>query len=128
MKHYRTLPAHAAARAATPLLLLVLLIATSAGQQQQQESSAAPAVGYTYQGTIHSVQPARGTLTIVTGVGHALRLVSMQAVAATRITGAGAAMPLSQLRPGDIVRAQCHPVEGRMVADAIQKLSPEGAP
>ncbi len=40
---------------------------------------------YTYRGTVHTVQSRAGSLELITGVGFALRLVQMRAVAATRI-------------------------------------------
>src|SRR3989442_8202752 len=64
---------------------------------------------YTYRGTVHTVQPRAGSLELITGVGFALRLVQMRALAATRIEKAGVAIAPPHLKPRDIVRAHCPP-------------------
>src|SRR2546427_1178228 len=51
-----------------------------------QQAAHQPAAAYTYQGTVHSVQPKTGTLELVTGVGLALRLVQMRVPTGLRET------------------------------------------
>jgi hypothetical protein len=77
---------------------------------------------YTYQGTVHAVAPRQSSLELITGVGFALRLVQLHAVAATRIDSAGVALPLADLKPGAVVRAACRRTNLGLVADHIEKL------
>jgi len=77
---------------------------------------------YTYRGTVHTVQPRAGSLELITGVGFALRLVQMRAVAATRIEKAGVAIALADLKPGDVVRADCRRTTMGLVADRIIEI------
>ncbi len=77
---------------------------------------------YTYRGTVHVVELHLSSVEIITGVGFALRLVQMHAVAATRIDSAGVTLRLRDLQPGDIVRAECRLTKSGLVADRIVKL------
>jgi len=84
-------------------------------------------VPYTYQGTVHSVQAKTGTLELITGVGHALRLVRMSVPTGVRVAGtaaAGASGGVMGVQPGDVVRVVCHRAGGRLVADKVEKLEP----
>src|SRR3989475_10606566 len=86
-----------------------------------------PAAAYTYQGTVHSVQPKTGTLELVTGVGLALRLVQMRVPTGLRVAGtaAGAAsVGVRAVKAGDVVRVVCHRAGGRPRADQVEKLEP----
>jgi len=76
---------------------------------------------YTYEGTVRTVQPRPASLEIVTGVGMALRLVRMSVPAAAHIESGGAAITLRDLRPGDVVRAECHRTDAGLVADRIDR-------
>lgn len=72
---------------------------------------------YTYQGTVHAVDPKAGTLELIIGVGEALRLVRLRTVPATIF------LPptLPPLKPGDVVRADCRRTDAGLVADRIVK-------
>src|SRR2546425_10826185 len=83
---------------------------------------------YTYRGTVHTVQPRAGSLELITGVGFALRLVPKRAVAATRVEKAGVAVALADLKPGDIVRADCRRTSPGLVADRIVEIDRAAAP
>ena len=92
-----------------------------------QQAAPQPAVPYTYQGTVHSVQAKTGTLELITGVGHALRLVRMSVPTGVRVAGtaaAGASGGVMGVQPGDVVRVVCHRAGGRLVADKVEKLEP----
>ena len=92
-----------------------------------QQAAPQPAVPYTYQGTVHSVQAKTGTLELITGVGHALRLVQMSVPTGVRVAGtaaAGASGGVMGVQPGDVVRVVCHRAGGRLVADKVEKLEP----
>jgi len=92
-----------------------------------QQAAHQPAAAYTYQGTVHSVQPKTGTLELVTGVGLALRLVQMRVPTGLRVAGtaAGAAsVGVRAVKAGDVVRVVCHRAGGSLVADKVEKLEP----
>jgi len=85
-----------------------------------------PAAPYTYQGTVHSVQAKTGTLELITGVGHALRLVQMRVPTGLQVAGTagGASLGVRGVKPGDVVRVVCHRAGGSLVADKVEKLEP----
>lgn len=80
-------------------------------------------------GTLHTLDVTRATLRVTTGVGMALRMVELRFTADTRVTAGGAALEITSLRPGDVVRVVggAQP-EGR-VAYTIERLlaAPGGA-
>src|SRR2546427_9558369 len=82
---------------------------------------------YTYRGTVHTVQPRAGSLELITGVGFALRLVPMGAVAATRIEkGGGAVAPLGEPQresdAGGEVRSEEHTSELQSHSKLVWRL------
>ena len=85
-----------------------------------------PAAPYTYQGTVHSVQAKTGTLELITGVGHALRLVQIRVPTGLRVAGTagGASLGVRGVKPGDVVRVVCHRAGRSLVADKVEKLEP----
>ena len=85
-----------------------------------------PAAPYTYQGTVHSVQAKTGTLELITGVGHALRLVQIRVPTGLQVAGTagGASLGVRGVKPGDVVRVVCHRAGGSLVADKVEKLEP----
>src|SRR2546422_2011494 len=91
-----------------------------------QQAAPQPAVPYTYQGTVHSVQAKTGTLELITGVGHALRLVQMRVPIGLQVAGTagGASLGVRGVKPGDVVRVLCHRAGGSLVADKVEKLKP----
>ena len=92
-----------------------------------QHAAPQPAALYTYQGTVHSMQAKTGTLELITGVGHALRLVQMRVPTGLRVAGTttgAASMRVSGVKPGDVVRVVCHRAGGSLVADKVEKLEP----
>jgi len=101
-------------RPATALILLVPLSLHSARPQQ-------PAT-YVYQGTIETVRPRAGSVALVTGVGMALRLVNIQTTATTRVASGTTTLALNALKPGDVIRAECHRTDTGPVADRIERI------
>jgi hypothetical protein len=79
-------------------------------------------VPYVYQGTVQSVKGS--AVDLITGVGLALRLVHMRALPSTEIVAAGGAGSLSDLKPGDIVRADCRKTDAGLVVDRIEIKRP----
>jgi hypothetical protein len=73
-------------------------------------------------GTIRTLDLAKRELTVITGVGLALRIVPFVVAAETRATAEGAAIAMSELQPGDVVRViGGRRAEGR-VAYVIERL------
>ncbi len=115
----------------TIALAAVLLspVLTSAAADRRTPAATQAAATYAYQGTVHAVDPKTSSLDLITGVGMALRLVhmrDMRALPTTPVTAGGAPIPLAALKPGDVVRADCHRTEAGLVADKIEKLAGEG--
>jgi predicted methyltransferase len=98
--------------AVTPGALLPLL-------RQEQPGAAAQ---YEYRGTVQAVQPQAASLSVITGVGFALRLVHIRTMPATYIVSDGAAAVFADIKPGDIVRAKCHMTDAGLVADTLQRI------
>lgn len=118
MRRNSVLPAWAAL-AASPVLLLSLL---------SQAPSQPPATPYVYQGTVQAVQPSTGSLTIITGVGFALRLIHIRTVPETQITSNQVTVAFSAIAVGDIVRAECRMADTVLVADRVEQITAVGAP
>lgn len=57
-------------------------------------------------GTVRAVDTKARTLDVITGVGHAVRLVRMRVAPACKIEVAGAAAPLGSVKPGHVVRIE----------------------
>ena len=89
----------------------------------QAPSSPQPAA-YTYQGTVQAVQPKSASFDLVVGVGYALRVVHMRTLPVTQFAGGGARMSLADLKPGDVVRAECRMTASGLVADRVEKVEP----
>ena len=70
--------------------------------------------------TIRTIDPQMRTCTVVTGVGHALRLVSVIIEADTRVTQHGTAIAASELKPGMIVRISFRDDAGRKRCASIE--------
>jgi hypothetical protein len=89
----------------------------------QAPSSPQPAA-YTYLGTVQAVQPKTASFDLVVGVGYALRVVHMRTLPVTQFAGGGARMSLADLKPGDVVRAECRMTASGLVADRVEKVEP----
>ena len=98
--------------ALTAILLLPLVI--SAPANWGALTSAQPAPSYTYQGTVRAVNARAGTLELITGVGMSLRVVRVKTAPTTRL--------VADLKPGDVVRAECRRTPAGLVADRVEKL------
>ena len=79
---------------------------------------------YTYQGTVQAVQPKTASFDLVIGVGYALRVIHMRTSPVTQFASAGAQLSLTDLKPGDIVRADCRMTATGLVADRVEKVEP----
>jgi hypothetical protein len=79
---------------------------------------------YTYQGTVQAVQPKTASFDLVIGVGFALRVVHMRTLPVTQFARGGTRMSLADLKPGDVVRAECRMTATGLVADRVEKVEP----
>jgi len=111
--------------ALTAILLVPLVTSVPGGWRTLNSAQATPS--YTYRGTIRAINARTGTLELVTGVGLSLRVVEITAARTTRIVTASATPRLAELKPGDVVRAECRRTGAGLVADKIEKLQ-VGAP
>ncbi len=109
--------------ASIPWLIAALVL----GLSHPSWSASQQAAAYTYQGTVQAVRPGARELDVLTGVGQALRVVHIRAVAETELSSAGQAITLDQIQVGDIIRAECHQTNAGLVADRIAKLGRYGA-
>jgi hypothetical protein len=106
------------ALAITAVLLSALLV---------QAPFSAQRTTYTYQGTVQAVHPKTASFDLVVGVGYALRVVQMHTSPVTQFASNGAKMSLADLKPGDIVRAECRMTATGLVADRVAKVEPSGS-
>jgi hypothetical protein len=80
-----------------------------------------------YEGTVQAVQANRATFDIITGVGFALRLIHIRTLPETQITSNQVTVAFSDIKVGDIVRAECRMMDTVLVADRVEKLAAAGA-
>jgi hypothetical protein len=92
----------------------------------QAPSSPQPAAD-TYQGTVQAVQPKTASFDLVVGVGFALRVVHMRTSPVTEFAKGGARFSLTDLKPGDVVRAECRMTATGLVADRVEKVEPSNS-
>ncbi len=107
--------------ALSAILLVPLVIAAPADWGAL--TSGQPAPSYTYQGTVRAVNARAGTLELITGVGMSLRVVRISTAPTTRLVAVAAAPRLADLKPGDVVRAECRRTAAGLVADRVEKLA-----
>ncbi|MGH7672607.1 MAG: hypothetical protein ACREMC_06885 [Gemmatimonadales bacterium] len=77
---------------------------------------------HSVQGAVRVVDVRGRAIEVTTGVGLALRVVRLQVPTDMRVSAAGAALPLGQLRPGDIVRVSYGVRPGGYVAYTIERV------
>jgi hypothetical protein len=92
----------------------------------QAPSSRLP-VAYTYQGSVQAVHPKTASFDLVIGVGYALRVLRMRTSPVTQFAGDGARLSLADLKPGNIVRAECRMTPTGLLADRVEKVEPSGS-
>lgn len=89
----------------------------------QGPSSGQP-TAHTYQGTVQAVHPKTESFDLVIGVGYALRVLHMRTSPETQFADDGARLSLTDLKPGNIVRAECRMTPTGLVADRVEKVEP----
>jgi len=85
------------------------------------------AAAATLTGTVRAVDTEAAAVEMITGVGLALRWMSVQVDPASKIEVAGAPAELGDLAPGDIVRVRYRKVDKRNVAESIERVPIEEA-
>ena len=78
-------------------------------------------------GTVRVLDLRQGALTVTTGVGMALRVVRLRITTDTRAAEAGAALQLSALKPGDVVRVVGGTRPDGPVAYTVERVAPAPA-
>src|SRR5438552_2887968 len=73
-------------------------------------------------GTGHTVRAEAGSLDLTTGVGPALRMIHMTVPSSATLEASGKRVALTDLKPGDVIHAQCRLTAQGMVAEAIRVL------
>jgi len=72
----------------------------------------------TYRGTVYAVQ--LGGLDLLTGVGYALRVVHIRTPETTVVRGGGS-LRVSDIKPGDVIQADCRLTDAGLVAERIEQ-------
>jgi hypothetical protein len=110
----------------TPSARVLALVCSAALLFVSSQSAPPPPATqpYVYTGTVRTVEPKTGSLDLITGVGYALRLVHITTLPATQTMSSGAAIRFADIKPGDILRADCRMTDTGLVADRIEKLPP----
>lgn len=110
-----------------PFLSIIAVLAALAVAGPRPAPTAAPTTpavaaqrAYTYVGTVRAVAPERRTVSLITGVGFALRLVDIRVPQAAPITYAGAPVTLASIAPGAVIRAECRMMDATPVAERIE--------
>jgi len=104
---------------------LVILLGGVAGHGAPQPPD--PAATETVRGTIHDVDATARALGLLTGTGHALRLLTVKVAAECEIDVDGESASLADLARGQIVRIRYTTADDQRVAHAIETIA-EGAP
>jgi len=94
--------------AAVVALSLLAAAAAPAGADEPQ----------TYRGTVYTVQ--LGGLDLLTGVGYALRVVHIRTPETTVVRGGGS-LHVSEIKPGDVIEADCRLTDAGLVAERIEQ-------
>ena len=110
-----------------PALMLPLLAASGCGGYAAPSPAPAAAgsqlgATYRYDGTVHTVRSEPGSLDLITGVGPALRMIHMTVPPSASLEAAGKRVALTDLKPGDVIHAECRLTAQGMVAEAIRVL------
>ena len=105
--------------AAAALMILVLLL------ESPLSRGAEPAPPAPMTGTVVAVNAQERKVQVVTGVGHALRVMEFRAGSECRIVVSGATADLQQVRRGAIVEVRYRMAAGAYEATAIETLEPK---
>jgi len=110
-----------------PVLTLSIAVflsggAASAAQTSVPPTPAAPVPSATLTATVRAVNARDRTLEVVTGVGHALRVVRLSWKEAPTVKAAAASAGMAQVKPGDLVRVEYAKAPAGNVVRSIELL------
>ena len=105
-------------------LVAFLAVAALAGADQ---GTASDAESKQLTGTVTAVEPQTGRVSVITGCGHALRVMVFHAGSACRIEIGGVSAPLTSLKRGQIVVLRYHTGAQPYVAASISTPPPPDA-
>ena len=75
-------------------------------------------------GTICRIDTGTGTLELLMGVGHAIRLERIRFQASVPVKSRGKSAALSSLAPGAVCRVECSLVDAHETATAVEVITP----
>jgi hypothetical protein len=81
----------------------------------------------TVTGTICRIDTGTGTLELLMGVGHAIRLERIRFQPNVPVKARGASAAISVLAPGAVCRVECTLVDAHETATAVELITPAGA-
>lgn len=127
MRHRATPPAPLPALIST-IALLGIVACTRCASVSPPESSRGPAPPPdTLTATCKAVDVRGGTVTVITGVGQALRVESFSVGSTCEILVRGGEGRIEDLEPGKIVRIRFRKTPDRNVAEAIEAVPVKGS-
>jgi hypothetical protein len=115
--------APSALSASIPISLALALLLGGPSGRAAPGPPAPQAGGEEVSGTVHRVDVESRTLELLTGVGHALRLVTMKVAADCDIHVEGASASLGNLKRAQIVRVRYTGAGGERLARAIETVA-----
>jgi len=102
---------------------VVLVIVLAGAAQAPSSPSTAGAAAEDLTASVYSVDADGRHLEVLTGVGHALRVVAMEVEPSCEIKVEAAPALLRELKPGQIVRIRYRKTDGNKAAQAIETVS-----
>ena len=117
-------------RAPLSILSLAMFLSGGTASAAPPSPAATPAAvgpSVTLTATVQSIDAQARTLQVVTGVGHALRVVKISWKEAPTVKAAAAGTGMAQLKPGDLVRIEYTKAPEGNVVETIELL-PSPAP
>jgi len=100
-----------------PILGILLLQAAPVSSESASETLVA---------TVCSCDPDARTIDLLTGCGHALRMVKISVGTEAKLAQKGKAVRLSEIKPGTIVRVQFRRSEDLNLAHSVEVEAPGG--
>src|SRR5437867_2971133 len=112
-----------------PILGILLLQPSPAfpgGTPPQTSPVSSEGANETLVATVCSCDPDGGTINLLTGCGHALRMVKISVGSEAKLAQKGKAVRLSELKPGTIVRVRFRRSEDLNKAQSVEVETPGG--
>lgn len=115
-------------RSSAAALTAVFLLWSAPGSPDpvSRPASSPTGVPKTCTATLCAVNAGARTVDVITGIGHALRIVRFQTGEACLIKVGGAVAAMGDLKIGVIVRIHYRSTAGQELAESIETLSPKG--